>query len=547
MEMKTVFTQENGCLVGTANEILPLVSVGDSEDESESVWAAVCVGENEGLVKTEPMQTFPVHSPIDNQVLGHCGIAEKTAVLDAISQAHESFLKWRIVPAPKRGELIRRFAEKVRQDKNELAKLITLEAGKTWQESLGEVQEVIDVCEFAVGLSRQLHGLTIASERPNHRMMEQWHPLGVVGIITAFNFPMAVWAWNAALALVCGNAVVWKPSEKTPLCALACHRLLVSALRDMGLLSSYPALSVIVNGHKDVGQNIADHAFIPLVSATGSVPMGRSVAERVAHRLGRSLLELGGNNALIVTPSADLTMALKAVVFSAVGTSGQRCTSLRRLFVHESVADAFLEKLVATYKTIAIGDPRDESNLCGPVINGQTRDVMNQAINEVSIRGGQLLVGGKQLAGRQFEEGVCGGGDRGGVYLEPAIVEVSSDEPLLQLETFAPLLFVVRYQSLHQAIAWQNDVPQGLSSAIFTTDVREAEVFMSASGSDCGIVNVNIGTSGAEIGGAFGGEKDTGGGRESGSDAWKQYMRRTTNTINYGDDIPLAQGIRFDV
>ena len=549
MAMKAVFTQENGCLVGTANEALPLVSKCKSEDkseddgESEAVWAAVCVGENEGLMKAESMQTFPVHSPIDNQVLGHCGIAEKAAVLDAISQAHESFLKWRTVPAPKRGELIRRFAEKVRQEKDELAKLITLEAGKTWQESLGEVQEVIDVCEFAVGLSRQLHGLTIASERPSHRMMEQWHPLGVVGTITAFNFPMAVWAWNAALALVCGNTVVWKPSEKTPLCALACHRLMVSASRDMGFLSRFPALSVIVNGHKDVGQHIADHALIPLVSATGSVPMGRSVAEHVARRLGRSLLELGGNNALIVTPSADLSMTLKAVVFSAVGTSGQRCTSLRRLFVHESIADAFLEKLVTTYKTIAIGDPRNESNLCGPVINGQTQDAMNQAINDASVRGGQLLVGGKQLAGRAFEEGVCGGG----VYLEPAIMEVSSDEPLLQQETFAPLLFVVRYQSLHQAIAWQNDVPQGLSSAIFTNDVREAEIFMSASGSDCGIANVNIGTSGAEIGGAFGGEKDTGGGRESGSDAWKQYMRRTTNTINYGDDIPLAQGIRFEL
>ena len=539
MATKTVFNQLNGCSVGTANETLPLVALGDSG----SAWAAVCVGENEGFAEVKSMQTFPVHSPIDNQVLGHCGIAEKAEVLEAVSQAHESFLRWRIVPAPKRGELIRRFAEKVREDKRELAKLITLEAGKTWQESLGEVQEVIDVCEFAVGLSRQLHGLTIASERPNHRMMEQWHPLGVVGIITAFNFPMAVWAWNAALSLVCGNAVVWKPSEKTPLCALACHRLLVSALRDMGELSRYPALSVVVNGHKDIGEHIAGHTQIPLVSATGSVPMGRSVAEHVARRLGRSLLELGGNNALIVTASADLNMALKATVFSAVGTSGQRCTSLRRLFVHESVADAFLEKLVATYKTIAIGDPRDESNLCGPVINGNTWGVMNQAINDARIRSGQLLVGGKQLAGGQFEEGACGGG----VYLEPAVMEVSSDEPLLQQETFAPLLFVVRYQSLHQAILWQNDVPQGLSSAIFTNDVREAEIFMSATGSDCGIANVNIGTSGAEIGGAFGGEKDTGGGRESGSDAWKQYMRRVTNTINYGDDIPLAQGIQFEL
>ncbi|OUS03719.1 aldehyde dehydrogenase family protein [Gammaproteobacteria bacterium 42_54_T18] len=539
VETKAVFTQKNGCFVSTVNEILPLIDRG----ESRVAWAAVCVGENEGPVKAESMQTFPVHSPIDNQVLGYCGIAEKPEMLDAVSKAHDSFLQWRIVPAPKRGELIRRFAEKVRQDKGGLAKLITLEAGKTWQESLGEVQEVIDVCEFAVGLSRQLHGLTIASERPSHRMMEQWHPLGVVGIITAFNFPMAVWAWNAALALVCGNAVVWKPSEKTPLCALACHRLLVSALRDMGELSRFPALSVVINGHKEIGEYIADHTKIPLVSATGSIPMGRSVAEHVARRLGRSLLELGGNNALIVTSSADIAMALKAVVFSAVGTSGQRCTSLRRLFVHESVADVFLEKLVATYTTIKIGDPRDENNLCGPVINGHTRDVMDQAINDVRLRGGQLLVGGKQLVGGQFEEDVCGGG----VYLEPAIVEVSSDEPLLQQETFAPLLFVVRYQELHQAIAWQNDVPQGLSSAIFTNDIREAEVFMSASGSDCGIANVNIGTSGAEIGGAFGGEKDTGGGRESGSDAWKQYMRRVTNTINYGEDIPLAQGIRFEL
>jgi len=539
METKTIFTQKKGCLVGSANETLPSGFTGDDS----SVWAAVCVGENERFVKTEVAQTFSIHSPIDNQVLGHCGVAEKKAVSSAIMQAHESFLRWRLVPAPKRGELIRHFAEKVRDDKEELAKLITLEAGKTWQESLGEVQEVIDVCEFAVGLSRQLHGLTITSERPSHRMMEQWHPLGVVGVITAFNFPMAVWAWNAALALACGNSVVWKPSEETPLCALACHRLLVASIRQMGLLSSYPALSVIVNGHKETGEYVADHALVPLVSATGSVPMGRSVAERVARRLGRSLLELGGNNALIVTPDADLDLALKAVVFSAVGTSGQRCTSLRRLFVHESVADVFLKKLIATYKTIAIGDPRDESNLCGPVINGKTRDLMNQAINDASIRGGELLVGGKQLVGKQFEEGGCGGG----VYLEPAIVEVSSDEPLLQQETFAPLLFVVRYQSLQQAIEWQNDVPQGLSSAIFTNNIREAEAFMAADGSDCGIANVNIGTSGAEIGGAFGGEKDTGGGRESGSDAWKQYMRRTTNTINYGDDIPLAQGIRFEL
>lgn len=479
----------------------------------------------------------PVNSPIDGAAVAQVGFSESDHVIEAISMAHESFLRWRTLPAPKRGELIRIMGIIARERKEQLARLITLEAGKTWQEALGEVQELIDICDFAVGLSRQLYGLTIASERPQHRMMEQWHPLGVIGIITAFNFPMAVWAWNATIALVCGNALVWKPSEQTPLCAFACHQLIQESLEKLGWEAEYPSLSSVINGDREVGSALAANRRVALISATGSVPMGRAVATTVSERLGRFLLELGGNNGMIVSQHANQELALKAAVFSAIGTSGQRCTSLRRLFVHKSIYESFLQKMISAYKTIRIGDPRDESHLLGPLINEAAYHSMQSAIKQLLNQGGKLLYGGERIT-----EAVPAG-----VYVTPAIAEANPDMTVVFQETFAPLLYVFKYQDLEEAIQWHNSVPQGLSSAIFTDNVQEAELFLSAVGSDCGIANVNIGTSGAEIGGAFGGEKDTGGGRESGSDAWKNYMRRVTNTINYGHDIPLAQGIKFDL
>jgi aldehyde dehydrogenase (NAD+) len=418
----------------------------------------------------------------------------------------------------------------------DLATVVTYEAGKIVQESLGEVQEMIDICDFAVGLSRQLYGRTIASERPAHRLAEQWHPLGPIGVISAFNFPVAVWAWNAAIALVCGDPVVWKPSEKTPLSALACQCLFVRVANEMDVP---PHLSSVVLGAADVGQALAADARLPLISATGSIPMGRSVATSVAGRLGRSLLELGGNNAMVVAPSADLGLAVRAVVFAAVGTCGQRCTSLRRLIVHESVAPQLVGKLSEIYKRLKIGDPREDSTLVGPLIDSRSGEAMQSALQSAQEQGGRLVCGGNAATG----DGI----PSGGVYVQPAIVEIGADAAIVQHETFAPILYVLRYSELDQAISIHNNVPQGLASAIFTSDVREAELFCSAMGSDCGIVNVNIGTSGAEIGGAFGGEKETGGGRESGSDAWKAYMRRATNTVNYSTELPLAQGIQFDV
>lgn len=482
-------------------------------------------------------QIQQVNSPIDQSPLTSIGFAEPDHVTEAVSMAHECYLRWRTTPAPKRGELVRVMGEIARKQKAQLARFITLEAGKTQQEALGEVQELIDICDFAVGLSRQLYGLTIASERPSHRMMEQWHPLGVAGIITAFNFPMAVWAWNAALALVCGNAIVWKPSEKTPLCAFACHQLIQQALEQLGWEAEYPSLSSVVNGDREIGHALAANRRVALVSATGSVPMGRAVAQVVAERLGRFLLELGGNNAMIVSQHASQELALKAAVFSAIGTSGQRCTSLRRLFLHESIYDDFLERMVAAYQTISIGDPRQESNLLGPLIDEQAFINMQTAVQQLRQQGGNLVCGGERIM-----DGVPPG-----VYVQPAIAAADPEMKVVLRETFAPLLYVFKYHDLEEAIQWHNAVPQGLSSAIFTDDIREAELFLSAAGSDCGITNVNIGTSGAEIGGAFGGEKETGGGRESGSDAWKNYMRRATNTINYGSDIPLAQGIKFEL
>ncbi|MEP7130540.1 MAG: aldehyde dehydrogenase family protein [Sphingomicrobium sp.] len=460
-------------------------------------------------------------SPIDGQPIGRVAIGDPGA---AGTRAAEGFLKWRTVPAPRRGNLVRLLGDELRASKDALASLVTLEAGKIRAESLGEVQEMIDICDFAVGLSRQLYGLTIASERPSHRMMEQWHPLGPVLVISAFNFPVAVWAWNAALALVCGDPVIWKPSEKTPLCAAAVMALVRRAVERFG--DAPDGLVEVVQGRRDVGEALVDDPRIALVSATGSTAMGRAVGPRVAQRFGRALLELGGNNATIVCPSADLELAVRAILFSAAGTAGQRCTTLRRLIVHESIADGLVARLRQLFAAARVGDPREAGTLIGPLID------------ETAFRGM------KRVLGDELErvEAVPGG-----FYVRPAIVEVDRQEGVVLQETFAPILFVMRYGELDEAIALQNAVPQGLSSSIFTTDLREAERFLSAAGSDSGIANVNIGPSGAEIGGAFGGEKETGGGRESGSDAWRAYMRRQTNTINYGSDLPLAQGIRFDV
>jgi aldehyde dehydrogenase (NAD+) len=470
-------------------------------------------------------------SPIDGAVIGNVDETGRVEIDAAVDSAQRAFLNWRLVPAPKRGQLVRDIAEVVRGRKSELAAVVTLETGKIPAEAEGEVQEWIDICEFAVGLSRQLYGLTIASERPDHRMMEQWHPLGPVGIITAFNFPIAVWAWNAMIALVCGDTVVWKPSEKGALCAQAAQ----SVLREVGIPEG---LSSVIQGGGDAGACLAESDRVPLVSATGSVAMGKQVAARVGKRLGRCLLELGGNNAAILTPSADLSLAIPAIVFSAVGTAGQRCTTLRRLIVHESVAEKVTDRLRTAYGRLKIGDPRQPGVLVGPLIDERAWMNMRAALDLASGQGGQILCGG----GR-----VTDGVPEGGFYARPALVKVPGNLDVVCEETFAPILYVMSYQSIEQAIELQNGVRQGLSSAIFTGDAREAERFMSASGSDCGIANVNIGTSGAEIGGAFGGEKETGGGRESGSDAWKAYMRRATNTINYGHDLPLAQGVRFEL
>lgn len=474
----------------------------------------------------------PVSSPITGEVMAHIQDATGDHVALAVEQAHAAFLQWRNRPAPQRGELVRLLGMELRAAKADLASLITIEAGKVLSESLGEVQEMIDICDYAVGLSRQLFGLTITTERPDHRMMETWHPLGVVGIISAFNFPVAVWSWNAALALVCGNSCVWKPSEKTPLTALAVQSLFERACQRFG--SVPPGLMTVLLGGREVGEAMVDHRLVPLVSATGSTAMGRTVAPRLAKRFARALLELGGNNAAIITPSADLDLALRGVAFAAMGTAGQRCTTLRRLFVHKQQYDAFLPRLKMAYGSVRVGDPRQADVLVGPLIDGASYDLMQQALFEAKGAGGKVM-GGERV------------GSGNGFYVRPALVEIADQAPIVQRETFAPILYVMPYQDLEQAIALQNDVPQGLSSSIFTNDMREAEVFISSRGSDCGIANVNIGPSGAEIGGAFGGEKETGGGRESGSDSWKAYMRRATNTVNYGKTLPLAQGVSFDL
>ncbi|MBA1197569.1 aldehyde dehydrogenase family protein [Pseudomonas shirazensis] len=476
---------------------------------------------------------YPVHTPIDGSQIATVKLLGKAETTACIDQAHAAFEAWRTVPAPRRGELVRLFGEVLRQHKAELGELVSIEAGKITQEGLGEVQEMIDICDFAVGLSRQLYGLTIASERPGHHMRESWHPLGVVGVISAFNFPVAVWAWNTALALVAGNAVVWKPSEKTPLTALACQALFEKALLAFG--DAPAGLAQLVIGGREAGEALVDDPRVPLVSATGSTRMGREVGPRVAARFGRSILELGGNNAMILAPSADLDLAVRGILFSAVGTAGQRCTTLRRLIVHRSIKDEVVARVKAAYGKVRIGDPR-ENNLVGPLIDKQSFDAMQGALAKARDEGGQVFGGERQLAS-QYPNGY---------YVTPAIAEMPAQSEVVRHETFAPILYVLAYDDFEEALRLNNEVPQGLSSCIFTTDLREAERFQSAAGSDCGIANVNIGTSGAEIGGAFGGEKETGGGRESGSDAWKGYMRRQTNTVNYSRELPLAQGIVFD-
>ncbi len=476
-------------------------------------------------------------SPVDGAVIGQVHATPAAEVGQVVARAHSAFTRWREVPAPQRGELVRLLGEELRAHKTALGQLVSLEVGKVTSEGLGEVQEMIDICDFAVGLSRQLYGLTIASERPGHRMMETWHPLGVVGVITAFNFPVAVWAWNAALALVCGDAVVWKPSEKAPLCALAVQALFERACKRFGRHEQTKDLSQVVVGLADVGQALVDNPLVALVSATGSTRMGRAVGERVAARFGRSLLELGGNNAIIVAPSANLDMAVRAVAFAAAGTAGQRCTTARRLIVHEAVYDDLVGRLKRAYASFKIGRPQDEGTLLGPLIDKQAFDGMQAALAQAREQGGQV-VGGERVLADQYPEAY---------YVQAALVEMPAQSAVVCHETFAPILYVLKYTDLKDAIALNNAVPQGLSSAVFTNDIREAELFVSAAGSDCGIANVNIGTSGAEIGGAFGGEKETGGGRESGSDAWRAYMRRATNTVNYSSALPLAQGVKFDI
>jgi aldehyde dehydrogenase (NAD+) len=483
---------------------------------------------------------LPARSPIDGKELGFVKRASPAECAAAIDRAHAAFLRWRTVPPPVRGELVRLLGAQLRRHKEPLGRLVTLETGKILSEGLGEVQEMIDICDFAVGLSRQIYGLTIASERPGHRMMETWHPAGVVGVISAFNFPVAVWSWNSAIALVCGDSVVWKPSEKTPLTALACHALFEAALADFAVTNpdAAPAgLHAVLLGGQEVGQALAGSRLVAVVSATGSSRMGRSVAVQVAERFGRVILELGGNNAMIVTPSADLELAARAATFAAAGTAGQRCTSLRRLIVHTSVADALVERLQKIFESVAIGDPLHAGTLVGPLIDQPAFDAMQAALTRAQAEGGSVVGGTRvreDLGPQAF-------------YVRPALVRMPSQTGIVREETFAPILHVVTYGTLEEAIELQNQVPQGLSSAIFTRDLQEAETFLSAAGSDCGIANVNIGTSGAEIGGAFGGEKETGGGREAGSDAWKAYMRRATNTINYSNRLPLAQGVAFDV
>ena len=479
--------------------------------------------------------TLAVHSPIDGAEIAKVHEDTPETLNQKISQSHQAFKTWRTTPAPVRGELIRLLGEELRASKEDLGQLVTIECGKIYSEGLGEVQEMIDICDFAVGLSRQLYGLTIASERPGHKMFENWHPAGVVGVISAFNFPVAVWCWNFALAVVCGDPVVWKPSEKTPLTAFACEAIFNRALKRFE--NAPDGLLNVVIGDRDLGEILVDDKRLPVISATGSTRMGREVAPRVAARFGTSILELGGNNAMILAPSADMKLALHATVFGAVGTAGQRCTTQRRLIAHASVHDAFVSKIKPAYESVRIGNPLDPDTLLGPLIDKDSFDNMQAALDKARAAGG-TVTGGERVLQDEYPNAY---------YVTPALVEMPEHSDVLHHETFAPILYTVTYEDINDAIDMQNEVPQGLSSCIFTTDMREAELFTSHAGSDCGIANVNLGTSGAEIGGAFGGEKETGGGRESGSDAWKAYMRRSTNTVNYSSDLPLAQGVSFDL
>ncbi|MCL4129885.1 UNVERIFIED_CONTAM: hypothetical protein GTU68_006913 [Idotea baltica] len=480
-------------------------------------------------------QKLDISSPVDGNLIGSVNEGNEEDYNKVVETAQSAFLQWRTLPAPHRGEIIRQIGDQLRKHKDDLGALVSYEMGKSLQEGLGEVQEMIDICDFAVGLSRQLYGLSMHSERPNHRMMEQWHPLGVVGIISAFNFPVAVWAWNAMIAWVCGDVCIWKPSEKTPFTGIACQKIILDVFEKNNVPEGVSGLIV---GGREIGKLMAEDSRIPLVSATGSTRMGKSVGAAVGARLGKSILELGGNNAIIVSDKADLKVVIPAVVFGAVGTAGQRCTSTRRLIIHDSIYDNLIETIVKAYGQIRIGDPLDAENHMGPLIDTDAVHQYNKTIAEAQEQGGELLVGGDILSGEGFETG-C--------YVTPAIIAANKEMTIVHHETFAPILYVMKYSTLDEAIAIQNSVPQGLSSAIFTLNMRESEAFLSNQGSDCGIANVNIGTSGAEIGGAFGGEKETGGGRESGSDAWKAYMRRQTCTTNYSTELPLAQGIKFEL
>ena len=474
-------------------------------------------------------------SPVDGKAIATVNSCDKRSFDPVVETAKNAFIEWRKWPAPKRGEIVRQIGNELRKNKATLGKLVSYEMGKSLQEGMGEVQEMIDISDFALGLSRQLYGLTMHSERPGHRMYEQYHPLGIVGIISAFNFPVAVWSWNSLLAMVCGDVCIWKPSEKTPLCGIACQQIISKVFKENKVPEG---VCNLITGGREVGEWLCNEPAIPLISATGSTRMGKAVGAAVAARLGRTILELGGNNAIIISKEADLDMALVGCLFGAVGTAGQRCTSTRRLIIHEEVYESFKKKLVNAYKQLKFGDPLKEENHVGPLIDTDAVNNYLNAIDQIKKQGGKMAVNGGTLSGKGFESG-C--------YVKPCIAEVSNDMEIVQHETFAPILYLIKYKDLDEAIAMQNNVPQGLSSAIFTLNIREAEKFLSHEGSDCGIANVNIGTSGAEIGGAFGGEKETGGGRESGSDAWKIYMRRQTNTINYSNTLPLAQGIKFTV
>ncbi|MCC7030169.1 MAG: aldehyde dehydrogenase family protein [Chitinophagaceae bacterium] len=482
--------------------------------------------------KSEVLQSY---SPVDGSLIATVRSTSANDYEKVVAQAQKAFMEWRQVPAPRRGEIVRQIGDELRKNKEALGQLVSYEMGKSLQEGLGEVQEMIDICDFAVGLSRQLYGLTMHSERPGHRMYEQYHPLGIVGIISAFNFPVAVWSWNTALAWVCGDVCIWKPSEKTPLCSIACQHIIAGVFKKNNVPEG---VSCVINGGRAVGEWLTKDNRVPLISATGSTRMGKAVGAVVGERLGRSVLELGGNNAIIITEHADLDMSLIGAVFGAVGTAGQRCTSTRRLIIHEKVYKKFTDKLVNAYLQIKIGDPLNPKNHVGPLIDKAAVEMYKNAIEAAKEAGARILVEGGVLKGKKYESG-C--------YVKPCVIEASNEMQIVQHETFAPILYLMKYKTIDQAIAMQNDVPQGLSSAIMTVNMREAEQFLSHAGSDCGIANVNIGTSGAEIGGAFGGEKETGGGRESGSDAWKVYMRRQTNTINYTNKLPLAQGIKFDL